>query len=135
MLNLSFADNAANTTDQSVALTATAIDPNLTAPGAPVQSLHADTALTVKSPVNLSTIPVDLKWTASPTAGVDTYEIQQSDNGGAFSPVATASPGALTTTVNVAMGTLSAPGTHQWRVRGCTGVTARHARSGSPARP
>jgi hypothetical protein len=122
--NLSFADNAANTTDQSVALTATAIDPNLTAPGAPVQSLHAASVLTVKAPINLSTIPVDLSWTASPTAGVDTYEIQQSDNGGAFSPVATASPGALSTTVDVAMGTLSAPGTHQWRVRGCTGVAA-----------
>ena len=122
--NLSFTDNAANTTDQTVALTATAVDPTLAAPGAPVQALSTPNVLTVAPVVASTTLPVGLTWTPSSTAGIDSYQVEQSDNGGAFSPVATASPGATSTTTQIALGTLSAPATHQWRVRACKGATA-----------
>jgi len=36
--------------------------------------------------------------------------------------VTTAAPGALSTTVDVALGAISTPGTHQWRVRACKGT-------------
>jgi len=117
--NLSFTDNAANTTDQTVALTATAVDPALGAPGAPVQSLSTASPLTVAPVTASSTMPVSLSWTASSTASVTGYQLEQSDNGGAFSPVTVAS-GATSATSSIALGTLSAPATHQWRVRACT---------------
>jgi hypothetical protein len=117
--NLSFTDNAANTTDQTVALTATAVDPALVAPGAPVQSLSTPNVLTVAPVTASSTLPVTLTWTPSSTASVTSYQLEQSDNGGAFSPVTVAS-GAETATSSIALGTLSAPLAHQWRVRACT---------------
>jgi hypothetical protein len=58
-------------------------------------------------------------WTPSSTASVTSYQLEQSDNGGAFSPVTVAS-GAQTATSSIALGTLSAPLAHQWRVRACT---------------
>jgi hypothetical protein len=116
--NVSFTDNAANTTDQTVALTATAVDTTLAAPGAPVQSLSTASPLTVATVTASSTMPVTLSWTASTTAGITGYQLEQSDNGGAFSPVPVAA-GATSATSSIALGTLSAPGTHQWRVRAC----------------
>ena len=116
--NVSFTDNAANTTDQTVALTATAVDTTLAAPGAPVQSLSTASPLTVATVTASSTMPVTLSWTASTTAGITGYQLEQSDNGGAFSPVPVAA-GATNATSSIALGTLSAPGTHQWRVRAC----------------
>jgi hypothetical protein len=117
--NLSFTDNAANTTDQTVALTATAVDPALVAPGAPVQSLSTPTVLTVAPVTASSRLPVTLTWTPSSTASVTSYQLEQSDNGGAFSPV-TVAGGATSASSSIALGTLSAPITHQWRVRACT---------------
>ncbi|HYY10157.1 MAG TPA: choice-of-anchor D domain-containing protein, partial [Kineosporiaceae bacterium] len=116
--NLSFTDNAANTTDQTVALTATAIDTTLAAPGAPVQSLSTANPLTVASVTAQSTMPVTLSWTPSASAGITGYQVEQSDNGGAFSPVSVAA-GATNASASIALGTLSAPISHQWRVRAC----------------
>jgi hypothetical protein len=116
--NLSFTDNAANTTDQTVALTATAVDTTLAAPGAPVQSLSTANPLTVASVTAQSTMPVTMSWTPSTTAGITSYQLEQADNGGAFSPVSVAA-GATNATTSIALGTLSAPGTHQWRTRAC----------------
>jgi hypothetical protein len=116
--NLSFTDNAANTTDQTVTLTASAVDTALAAPGAPVQSLSTANPLTVASVTAQSTMPVTVSWTPSTTAGVTSYQLEQADNGGAFSPVTVAS-GATSASTSIALGTLSAPNTHQWRVRAC----------------
>ncbi len=116
--NLSFLDNAANTTDQSVALTGSAVEPAVVVPGPPVQTLQTGTALKVVAPLTGSSIPAKIQWTASPTASADSYELQQSDNGGVFAVVAKA-PSALSATPDVTLGSLSAPVTHQWRVRAC----------------
>jgi hypothetical protein len=117
--NLSFMDNAANTTDQSVPLTGSGINTQApSAPGAPAHSLAAGTGLTVLTPIGDSTIPVTLAWTPS-TGPLTGYQLQQSLNGGAFADV-TPAPGITPKlTQNLAMGTTTAPNAYQFRVRGC----------------
>jgi hypothetical protein len=107
--NLSFSDNAANTTDQTVALRGTGTDasaPGVT--GTPVQAVISGAVVT------LTNIPVSVSWTAS--AGVvDHYELQRSVNNGAFTNVAIPTPTSLSAIVGVAPGT-----TNVFRVRACS---------------
>ena len=125
--NLSFADDAANTTDQSVTLTGSGIDTS--APSAPTwkpQTVTFPSALTVdQATVANSTLPVTLNWTAS-TGTVTGYQLQMSKNGGAFAD-ATPQPGtAASATVNLAMGTLDlrtlVANSYQFQVRACNGT-------------
>ena len=117
--NVSFSNNAANTTDQTVPLTGSGIDlaaPN--APGTPGHSLAAGTGLTVVATLANSTIPVNISWTASTGHPVTSYELQRSVNNGAFVnvPLADATPNV---TLNLAMGTTTTPNTYRFQVRGC----------------
>ena len=119
--NVSFADDAANTTDQTVALvgsTPVATNPTATAP---VQSLAALVkTITLFSPLANSTIPVDLKW--SGTGGV--YQLQMASgnntaNLGAFKDVPLSVATDTSTQVNLAMGN-STGNAYQFQVRSCT---------------
>src|SRR3954452_15574566 len=121
--NVSFADDAANTTDQSVALTGStpvAATPTATAP---VQSLAAGTAITVDPTLENSTIPVDLKWTGTGSR----YELQMATSSGpstlgAFAPVTLTPDTATSTTVKLKMGGTTGTG-YQFQVRSCSPTT------------
>ena len=122
--NLSFTDDAANTTDQSVALVAStpvAATPTATAP---VQSLAPSTITVNPTTLGDSTIPVDLRWTG---AGATRYELQMATgNGpstlGAFTPVTLSPATATSTTVNLRMGSSTGTG-YQFQVRACNATT------------
>ncbi|NUR15257.1 MAG: choice-of-anchor D domain-containing protein [Dermatophilaceae bacterium] len=119
---LAFADDAANTTDQAVVLSAqtpVAAAPTATAP---VQSLAGST-LTVKPVLADSTIPVDLRWSGN---GASRYELQMATgNGpstlGAFTAVPITST-ATSTTVGLRMGSTTGVG-YQFQVRACNATT------------
>jgi hypothetical protein len=119
--NLSFADDAANTTDQSVPLVAStpvAATPTATAP---VQSLAAVTdPIKVLTPLADSTVPVDLQWSGTGTR----FELQMATGTttaslGAFTPVTLTPTSATSTRLNLAMG-LGAGKAYQFQVRSCT---------------
>jgi hypothetical protein len=121
--NLSFADDAANSTDQTLALTGTtpaAVNPTATAP---VQSLAAVTdAIKVLSPLANSTLPVDLKWSGSGTR----FELQMATGAttatlGAFTNVTLGTASAMSTRVNLVMGA-TAGKAYQFQVRSCSGT-------------
>jgi hypothetical protein len=121
--NLSFADDAANTTDQTVPLvgsTPVAATPTATAP---VQSLASGNPIAVNATLASSTIPVDLKWSGTGSRS----ELQMATgNGpstlGAFAPVALTPDTATSTTVNLKMGGTTGTG-YQFQVRSCNGTT------------
>ncbi|MDB5079801.1 MAG: hypothetical protein JWP00_1725 [Chloroflexi bacterium] len=119
--NLSFLDNAANTTDQTVLLSGSGVDVSAPgAPGAPAQTLANTTYLGVKSGPALanSTLPVTLKW-ASSTGTVTEYKIQQSINGGPFASVTIPAGNVADATLDLPMGTTAAPKTYQFQVQAC----------------
>ena len=77
--NLSFTDDAANSTDQTLALTGStppSVNPSATGP---VQSLAAvfNDPIALLSPLANSTLPVDLKWSGSGTS----FELPDGDRG------------------------------------------------------
>jgi hypothetical protein len=119
--NLSFADDAANSTDQTLALTGTTPAGPGGASTAPVQSLAAvfNDPIQLFSPLNNSKLPVDLKW----TNGGGTSELQMATgnnlaNLGAFQPVTLTDPAATSTRLFLTMG--NSTGTaYQFRVRAC----------------
>jgi hypothetical protein len=121
--NVSFMDDAANTTDQTVPLvgsTPAATTPTATAP---VQSLAAGSSVGLASPVANSTLPVDLRWSGTGTR----YELQMATgNGpstlGAFTPVTLTPDSATSTTVKLKMGSSTGTG-YQFQVRSCNGTT------------
>jgi hypothetical protein len=135
--NLSFADDAANTTDQTVPLVASL--PGATAPTAtaPVQSLAAGSSLTLGAPIANSTIPVDIRWTGTGTrselqmtSGTSTTSLSTT-----WTNVTLSTPSATSTTVNLAMG--NSTGTpvgkaYQFRVRSCTSTTTCSAWTNGP---
>ena len=91
------------------------------APGAPVQSIATPSKLTVASPIQNSTIPVTLNWSASSSSGITSYQLQQSTNGGAFVDASVQPTGTATSaTVTPPMGTLLA---YQFQVRACSNPT------------
>src|SRR4051794_36654961 len=122
--NLSFADDAANTTDQTVALSAaTPSSPTPTAT-APVQSLAAvfNDPIALLSPIQNSTLPVDLTWTGTGTSsqlematGATTASL------GGFTAVPLTPASATSTRVRMAMGA-TAGKAYQFRVRSCNGA-------------
>lgn len=117
--NVSFTNNAANTTDQTVPVTGSGIDlaaPNT--PGIPGHSLAVGGGLTVLAPLANSTVPVNISWTASTGHPVTSYQLQRSLNNGAFVnvPLADTTPNV---TLNLAMGTTTTPNTYRFQVRGC----------------
>jgi hypothetical protein len=122
--NLSFADDADNSTDQTLALTgSTPPSVNPTATG-PVQSLAAvfNDPITLLSPLASSTLPVDLKWSGSGTS----FELQMASGQsttslGAFTPVTLPTSSATSTRVRLAMGNTSG-NAYQFRVRSCSGA-------------
>jgi hypothetical protein len=120
--NLSFADDAANTTDQTLALAGT----TPAAPGpvstAPVQSLAAvfNDPIQLFSPLNNSKLPVDFSW----TNGGGTSELQMATgnntaNLGAWQPVTLSTNTATSTRLYLTMGN-TAGTAYQYRVRGCS---------------
>jgi len=120
--NLSFADDAANTTDQTLTLSGT----TPAAPGpvstAPVQSLAAvfNDPIQLFSPLGNSKLPVDLKW----TNGGGTTELQMATGSttaslGAFQPVTLADTSATSTRLFLQMGNVTGLA-YQFRVRGCS---------------
>ena len=119
--NLSFTDDAANTTDQTVPLVAstpaTAAAPTATAP---IQSLAGGGNLAINATLANSTIPVTLNWSGNGPAGTK-YELQQGN--GLPTSWVTVTPAGFTGTdftVNLRMGTLLAPGgAYQFQVRAC----------------
>jgi hypothetical protein len=124
--NLSFMDDAANTTDQTVKLVAsTPVDTTPTAT-APIQSLAAGQTITNAAGKVNSTIEVGLRWTGTGTR----TELQMATGNtttslGAFGapPVGTSVPdGATSTTVALKMGGVTGTA-YQFRVRSCTGTT------------
>src|SRR4051794_12811424 len=124
--NLSFGDDAANSTDQTLTLTGT----TPAAPGpvstAPVQSLAAvfNDPIQLFSPLGNSKLPVDFRWTngggtselqiaaGAPTAGVGA-------GAGGGQPVPRAAPTATSTRLFLQMGTTTGTA-YQFRVRGCS---------------
>ena len=108
--NLSFMDDAANTSFQTVPLTGTGTDTS--APGAPGLP---NQALLNGAVVSITTIPLTVNWSASVTGIVDHYELQRSINNGAFANVALPTPTSTSLVVNVAPGT-----TNNFRVRACS---------------
>jgi hypothetical protein len=123
--NLSFADDAANSTDQTMTLTGStpaAVNPTASAP---VQSLAAvfNDPIALLSPIANSTLPVDLTWKGSGTS----FELQMATGAstaslGAFTAVSLPTSSATSTRVRLAMGNASG-NAYQFRVRSCTGAT------------
>ena len=121
--NLSFADDAANTTDQSVALVAStpvAATPTATAP---IQSLAGGTTIAVNATLANSTIPVDLRWSGTGTRS----ELQMATGSGPstlgpFAAVPLTPDTATSTTVNLKMGSTAGTG-YQFQVRSCNATT------------
>src|SRR3954470_14959247 len=129
--NLSFADDAANTADQTVPLVAsTPPAAGGTATG-PIQSLAAGQTITNAAGKVNSTIELGLQWTATGSRS----ELQMSlDNGRTWGapPVGTELPvGATSTTVKLKMGSVNGTG-YQFRVRSCD-ATACGAYASGPA--
>jgi hypothetical protein len=124
--NLSFADDAANTTDQTVKLTASTPPAAGGKATAPIQSLAAGQQITSAANKPASTIEVGLRWTATGTRS----ELQMATGNtvatlGAFGapPVGTQLPaGATSTTVALKMGSVTGTA-YQFRVRSCTATT------------
>jgi hypothetical protein len=119
--NLSFVDDAANTTDQTVVLSASTPPSPTPSATAPVQSLAAvfNDPIALLSPIQNSTLPVDLNWTGTGT----TSELQMATGAttatlGAFTPVTLTPASATSTRVRLAMGTTSGKA-YQFRVRSC----------------
>src|SRR4051794_31357452 len=125
--NLSFADDAANSTDQTLTLSGTtpvAAGPTATAP---IQSLAAGQLIKPVSPIANSTIDVDLTWTGTGSRS----ELQMATGSGpstlgAFADVAGFGAGsnnaAKSTTLPLTMGGTTGTG-YSFRVRSCTGTT------------
>jgi hypothetical protein len=122
--NLSFTDDAANSTDQTLALTGStppSVNPSATGP---VQSLAAvfNDPIALLSPLAGSTLPVDLQWSGSGTS----FELQMATGAttaslGAFTPVTLPTSSATSTRVRLAMGNASG-NAYQFRVRSCNGA-------------
>jgi hypothetical protein len=120
--NLSFGDDAANTTDQTLALTGTTPAAAGPVSTAPVQSLAAvfNDPIQLFSPLGNSKLPVDFTW----TNGGGTSELQMATgnntaNIGAFQPVTLATNTATSTRLFLQMGTTTGTA-YQFRVRGCS---------------
>jgi hypothetical protein len=124
--NLSFADDAANTTDQTVELLASTPVDTTPVATAPVQSLAAGQTITNAAGKADSAIAIDLRWTATGSRS----ELQMATGPGtaqlgAFGapPVGTALPdGATSTTVNLKMGGPNGTA-YRFRTRSCNGTT------------
>jgi hypothetical protein len=124
-VNVAFADDAANSTDQTLAVSAStpvAAGPTATAP---VQSLAAvfNDPITLLSPLASSKLPVDLAWTGTGSSS----ELQMATGAntaslGAFTAVPLTPASATSTRVRLAMGT-SSGNAYQFRVRSCNGAT------------
>jgi hypothetical protein len=122
--NLSFADDAANTTDQTLALTGSTPAAPGAASTAPVQSLAAvfNDPIQLFTPLANSKLPVDLTWSNNGGTGA-TSELQMATgnstaNIGAFQPVTLTPNTATSTRVYLAMGN-STGLAYQFRVRAC----------------
>jgi hypothetical protein len=122
--NLSFADDAANTTDQTVALVAStpaAATPTATAP---VQSLAAVVEpITVAPTLSASTIPVDLKWSGTGS----TFQLQMATGAttaslGGWTSVTLTPNTSTSTRLRLAMGGTGGTA-YQFQARSCTGAT------------
>jgi large repetitive protein len=108
------ATDAAGNTDASPATTTWTIEApapvDTTAPvaEAPVETVAAPSTL------GTTTVPVKVSWPAATDAnGIDTYELQQSVDEGAYTDVTLATPTSLEATVNLAPGT----STYRFRIR------------------
>jgi hypothetical protein len=121
--NLSFADDAANTTDQTVALvgsTPAATNPTATAP---VQSLAAVTdTLNVLTPLANSTIPVDIKWSGTGSS----FQLQMASGPsvaslGAFKDMPLSVATDTSARVRLALGPANG-NAYQFQVRSCSGA-------------
>lgn len=121
--NLSFTDNAANTTDQTVQLTASTPASASQTATVPVPSLAAGNVLGLRTPVSDSVLPVGLRWTGSGPS----YQLQMATGPntgslGGFNDVPLDNAGATSTTVNLRMGSFTAPVAYRFQVRACNGL-------------
>ncbi len=110
---LDFADDAANTSYQTVQLTGNGTD--AAAPSAPTGFSKSLTGTSVTT-----TIPVTLKWNAS-TGSVSSYQLQKSVGGAAFAEVPTSEqqPGTATTVIQHLPTSVS---NVRYQVRACNGT-------------
>jgi hypothetical protein len=121
--NLSFTDDAANSTDQTLALTGSTPAAPGPAATAPIQSLAAvfNDPMQVLSPLSASKLPVDLTW----TNGGGTSELQMSTAsstnqvGTTWTPVTLGTATATSTRYYMPVGNQSGQA-YQFRVRGCS---------------
>jgi chitodextrinase len=90
-------------------------------PTAPVQTLAGGSQVALDATLANSTVPVAVTWSAP--AGTVRYEVQQSVNGGAFTPVALPNDLATAVALDLRLGTNAAPGSYQFRVRSCNADT------------
>jgi Abnormal spindle-like microcephaly-assoc'd, ASPM-SPD-2-Hydin len=119
--NLSFADDAANTTDQTVALSAATPVSSTPTATAPIQSLAAvfNDPIALLSPIQNSTLPVDLTWTrTAPGPSSRWPPARTTASLGAFTGVSLQTASATSTRVRLAMGTTTGKA-YQFRVRSC----------------
>jgi hypothetical protein len=123
---LAFQDDAANTTQQYLALAGSTPPSSIPTATAPIQSLAALAAgkdLVVNQPLGNSTIAVDLRWTG--TGSRSELQMATGNNTnqlGAFTPVTLTPDTATSTTVNLKMGTTTGTA-YQFQVRSCNGTT------------
>jgi hypothetical protein len=122
---LSFADDGANTTDQTLTLSAStpaAAGPAGPVATAPVQSLAAvfNDPMQVFSPLANTTLPVDLKWTNGGGASELQMSTASSTNqvGATWTPVTLATASATSTRYYMPVGNANGQA-YQFRVRGC----------------
>src|SRR3954454_6998695 len=124
--NLSFADDAANTTDQTLTLTGTTPAAAGPVSTAPIQSLAAvfNDPIQLFSPLGNSKLPVDFRW----TNGGGTSELQIATGAptasvaagaGACQPAPPADPTATSPRLFLQMGNTTGTA-YQFRVRGCS---------------
>jgi hypothetical protein len=120
--NLSFADDANNSTDQTLALsgsTPAAPGPVATAPAQSLAAVFND-PIQLFSPLNNSKLPVDFSW----TNGGGTSELQMATgnntaNLGAWQPVTLSTNTATSARLYLTMGNTTGTA-YQYRVRGCS---------------
>ncbi len=95
----------------------------IAAPGIPSSAVAAGN-MTVSTTVANSTLPVNIAWAASATAGVTRYQLQLSLNSTAWVNVATATPLALSQAQTLALGgtTATTSRSYQYRVRAFVGA-------------
>jgi hypothetical protein len=123
--NLSFADDAANTTDQTVTLAGSTPGSTNPTATAPVQTLSPNggaRGVTIAPTLANSTVPVDVRWTGTGTRSELRYVMWTSATSSTTTNVTLTPNTATSATVDLKMGgTAGTP--YQFQVRSCSSAT------------